>query len=653
MPPRSDLERALNRERIRLGVVLAVLSGLLFYLGSALYQVQIKEHSEHTDRLDRNSIRRVRLPATRGRILDRNGTPLAESAPSYSLGIFVEELRQPGPWSNTIAAVDALVDDLSAAIGHPRDITRQNIQAHIRNRRPLALSAFAGLSDTEIARFAECSARFPGVDILVSPIRVYPNGDCASHIIGYVGRRHPSPDEDDPDEEPFDYYLPDLVGKDGIERAADAILAGTPGGELVRIDAIGYKHTTSSSRAPVDGTDVRLSIDLSLQRHAENLLGERRGSIAVVSVRTGEIVALASSPRYDLSLFYPVLRPDDWSRLNNDPGHPLYNRATQGHYPPGSTLKPFVALAALNAGVISPGHVIDCTGAFQLTKDSALRCGHRIGHGPIDLGTAIEQSCNVYFCQTGVSLGYEPLLHDALAAIGLGERPDIEIPASPGLLPSSEWKRAQRRGRWTRGDTANLSIGQGFLVVTPLQMALATAAIANGGDLLRPRLVLEPAPANALPAVVRHIPWKSASLKAVREGMRRVIEAPKGGGRRAHVNGLELAGKTGTAEYTAPDGIRKHTWMIAYGPFQKPDFALAVVIEDGESGGKTAAPIVRELFAFLYGLDGSSTDDEESGHEEYVELPPEMPEVPDSPDNPDSTDNPDDPDNPVPQEVQP
>ena len=618
MPPRSDMERALNRERIRLGVVLAVLSGLLFYLGSALYQVQIKEHSEHTDRLDRNSIRRVRLPATRGRVLDRNGTPLAESAPSYSLGIFVEELRQPGPWSNTIAAVDALVDDLSAAIGHPRDITRQNIQAHIRNRRPLALSAFAGLTDAEIARFAECSARFPGVDILVSPIRVYPNGDCASHIIGYVGRRHPSPDEDDSEEEPFDYYLPDLVGKDGIERASDAILAGTPGGELVRIDAIGYKHATSSSRAPVDGTDVRLSIDLPLQRHAETLLGNCRGAIAIVSVRTGEIVALASSPRYDLSLFYPILRPDDWSRLNNDPGHPLYNRATQGHYPPGSTLKPFVALAALNAGV-TPSHVINCTGAFQLTKDSVLRCGHRIGHGPIDLGTAIEQSCNVYFCQTGVNLGYEPLLHDALAAIGLGERPDIEIPASPGLLPTSEWKRAQGRGRWTRGDTANLSIGQGFLVVTPLQMALATAAIANGGDLLRPRLVLEPVQVNALPAVVRHIPWKSASLKAVRDGMRRVIEAPKGGGRRAHVNGLELAGKTGTAEYTASDGIRKHTWMIAYGPFQKPDFALAVVIEDGESGGKTAAPIARELFAFLYGLDSSSDIDDNDS--EYHELP--------------------------------
>ena len=366
-----------------------------------------------------------------------------------------------------------------------------------------------------------------------------------------------------------------------------------------------------------------LALDAEWQRAAERELDGLRGAIVVVDVRTGEIPVLASSPRYDLTDFYPVLRSETWRRLLEDADHPLVNRAAQAVYAPGSTLKPFVALAALDAHATTPGRLVDCTGSFPLGGGAPLRCAHRAGHGPIDLETAIEQSCNVYFCQIGTDLGYEPALHDSLALLGLGRRPALEISAYPGLLPTSEWKRHRHNDVWRFGDTANLSIGQGFLAVTPLQMAIATAAIANGGDVLRPRLVLSPRPAgDDGREVVARMPWRLSSLATVRHGMWRVVNAPEGGGRRARLDGREIAGKTGTAEVGAgPGERRKNTWMIGYAPYRDPRYAVAVVVEDGESGGKTAAPILRRTFAALFGLDPGSDEDTAPFHEYYQ--PPE------------------------------
>ena len=633
-PFRSALEHALLMERLRLATLLAVFLGSLVYLAAALHQVQIVENPTHASDLDRHSIRRVRIPATRGRILDRHGAPLADSVPDYTLGIFVEEWRQRGAWSNTVNAIDAYVDALAPVVGRPREITREAIERHILRRRPLALTAWTHLDPAALARLCESTNVLHGADIQVRADRIYPYGDAAAHVVGYVGRaqpeRAPTPEEADDEPEDFDYYLSDLIGRGGVEKALDTELAGLPGGELVRIDAIGYKHAGAVGRAPVDGRDVVLSLDLAWQREAERLLEGWRGAAVVVDVATGELPVLASSPRFDLREFLPSLSPATWARLNANRDRPLVNRATQGVYPPGSTLKPFVALAALDAGVATRGRIIECGGAFHLGGDAPpLRCGHRVGHGPIDIETAIEQSCNVYFCQVGTDLGYEPALRDSLSLLGLGRRPAIEIPASPGLLPSSDWKRRVHRDSWRRGDTANLSIGQGFLLVTPLQMALATAAIANGGDVLRPRLVLAPRPAgDAGREVAAHMPWRRTSLDIVRRGMWRVVNAPEGGGRHARLDGLEIAAKTGTAEYTAPDrSRRKHTWMIAYAPYRAPKYAMAIVIEDGESGGKTAAPLVRRIFAAMYGLDPGV--DEEDAPAEYHDLPPPEPEEPD------------------------
>ena len=627
--PRSPAELAVLREKWRLGAVLAVLLASLGYLVACLHQVQVVENEKHRYALDSHSIRRVRLPSARGRILDRHGTPLAECVPDYTLAVFVEELRQRGALSNTVNAVDAFVDELSGVIGRPRAVSRRAIERHIQLRRPLPITAWRHLGPVELARFLEASPSLRGADIQVQADRVYPLGTCAAHVVGYVGRAQPDrPDGEEADDETedFAYYLPDLIGRGGIEKSLDAELAGTPGGQLVRIDAIGFKHDAEVGRPPVDGRDVVLSLDTGWQHAAERLLDGLRGAIVVIDVATGELPVLATAPRFDLSEFVPYLSDEVWGQLNGDPGRPLVNRATQGLYAPGSTLKPFVALAALDAGATSRGRLIECDGAFRLGDAAPLRCGHRAGHGPIDIETAIEQSCNVYFCQIGSDLGYEPALRDSLARLGLGTAPGLEIPASPGLLPSSEWKRRVHGDTWRRGDTANLSIGQGFLLVTPLQMAVATAAIANGGEVLRPRLVLAPrAAGDAGREVVTRMPWKRSSLDTVRHGMWRVVNAPLGGGRRARLDGLEIAAKTGTAEYQDRGVLRKHAWMIAYAPYRAPKYAMAVVVEDGESGGKTAAPLVRRMFATLYGL-AVGDDEDATAPAEYHELPLPVPE---------------------------
>ncbi len=623
-----EVVEARFRERLRLWGVLAVFLAGLCYLGAELHEVQVVRTGEHASALDQNSIRRVRLPATRGKILARDGEVLAECVPSYGIGIYVEELRKPGDMSNTVNAVDALVDRVSARIGRKREIDRDAIKAHIYRRRPLALTAWSGLSEREMARYMESPETFPGTDLQVRADRVYPYGDTAAHVIGYVGRGQPEipADEEGEPTEVFDFYLPDLLGRGGIEQAYDGVLSGEPGGELLRIDAVGYKHTGEVGRMPRDGENVVLSLRLPWQQTAERLLTGLRGAVVVMDVRTGELLVLATSPRYNLKEFLPKLSPRVWRRLMNDPDRPLVNRATQAIYPPGSTLKPLVALTAPDAGVATGSRIIDCSGAFPISSHRSIRCGHRAGHGPIDMGYAIAQSCNVYFCRLGVDLGYEPRLHDAMAAAGLGRRPVLPIPAGAGLLPTDAWKRRTQRDGWRYGDTANISIGQGFLCVTPLQMAILVSAVANGGKILRPWLVLSPGDRTA-PVVENAIPWKAQSLKVVREGMNRVINGD-GGGRLARVPGLDVRGKTGTAEYDKNGERKKYTWMIAYGSpaGAAPEYAMSIVVEDGESGGKTVAPLIRAMYAAMYGKTLDETSDEEDVQEYHEAVPEEIPE---------------------------
>ncbi len=610
----------------RLLALFAAMFAGLAWVGASLYRVQVVDSGQYADALEAHSMRRVRLPATRGRILDRHGVALADNRPSYCVAIFVEELRRPGAWSNTVDAIDRRIDELAAVIDRPREIARREIAAHIHRRRPLPLLAWSGLDDRGLARLAEHSGGLAGVDIYVQPERVYPLGARAAHVVGYVGKGQPetvSEEHEEPDEA-FDFYLPDLVGRQSIEQRYDAHLAGRPGGKLIRVDAVGYKHDARTGRLPVPGQDVVLTLDSDLQAVAEDALRRLRGAVVVIDVETGELLVLASAPGFELSDFVPFLPSSLWERLRSDPRHPLLNRATTGIYPPGSIFKPIVALAALDADLLSPSASVHCPGHYEMPGGQRIHCWHRPGHGPMNAREALEQSCNVYFCHVGVQLGYEPRLWEVGMALGLGQRPELEIATSAGLWPTDAWKRRRWGDAWRTGDTANLAIGQGFLSVTPLQMAIMTAAIANGGAVLRPRVVLTPeAPGET--AVVGRVRWRPQSLQTVRQGLYDVVNGPRGTGRLARIAGPRLAGKTGTAEYYERGERRKHAWMVAYAPFESPRYAIAVVVENSDSGGRAAAPIVHRVFSALFGQTPDAHIQPESLDEETGETPPASP----------------------------
>ncbi len=595
--PTVSIGPAVAAERLRLLATAGAMACAFLYLGAALHRVQIVDSARYADALEQHSMRRVRLPSTRGRILDRHGTPLADNRPSYCVALYVEELRQRGAWSNTIHAVDGLIDDLSVVLGIPRELDLREIATHIHRRRPLPLLAWRGLDARALARLAECPERFRGVDVYVLPERIYPLGDCASHVIGYVGKGQPESDSGDPEED-FDFYLPDLIGRHGIEQRFDDHLAGSPGGQLIRVDAVGYKHESRTGREPVAGRDVVLSLNVQWQRVAEQSLQGLRGAVVVMDCENGEVLVLASSPRHNLSDFVPTLPSSVWNRLQSDLAHPLVNRAAAGVYAPGSIFKPVVALAALDAGIVTPETPIHCPGYYELPNNRRLHCWHRAGHGSIALQKSLEQSCNVYFCQVGVQLGYEPRIREDCVFLGLGQRPGIEIAAGQAFLPSDAWKRLRWRDAWRSGDTANLSVGQGFISVTPLQMAVVAAAIANGGTVLRPTILRTPRADDS--PVVHHMAWLPASLRAVRRGMYDAVEAPAGTGHKAKIEACALGGKTGTAEYYEAGERRKHAWMIAFAPFEEPRYAITVIVENSDSGGRAAAPIVHRVFSTVF-----------------------------------------------------
>ena len=581
--------------RIRL-VMLAMLAALAF-LGVDLWRIQVLRAPEYRSSLDRQSMRRVRLPGIRGRILDRNGVCLADNQPRYCIAVYTEELRQRGRWTRTIDRVEAVVNDLAEILGEPAQVTRADISQHVFRRLPLPFLAWRGLDETALARWAESDQTFPGVDIYVEPVRVYPNPRQASHVIGYVGRADPSPGTD----EPYHYYLPEMEGKEGMERVMDSRLRGQSGGRLIRVDASGFKYDETGEREPVAGDDVQLTLDLRIQSIAENVLSNQPGAVVVLDARNGDVLALASAPAFDVE---DLKSRQAWQRVVTNPQRPLLNRAIAGAYPPGSTFKPLIAIAGLEYGRTTPTTEVNCPGYYQV-GNRPINCWSKRGHGLLTMRKAIEQSCNPFFCDLGMRCEYKRIFHMA-DSVGFGHRMGIElIGENPGLLPSDEWKRRVMRDGWRPGDTCNVSIGQGALLVTPLQMAVFAAALANGGYIYRPRLINN---GIAHGDLVNRMAWSKETLDVVRGGMHDVIEAPTGTGKRAQVDGVRMAGKTGTAQYGQG---RKHAWMILFAPFDSPRYAIAIVLENAISGGITTAPRMRELVRAILVLDGTLAPEEQ------------------------------------------
>ena len=576
------------------GILIAVLVGRLIYL-------QVLAHEHYITLSDDNRIKILPLPPNRGLIFDRNGLILADNLPSYRLEITPEQVHD----------MDATLDALSQLV-NIRDVDRSRFEQLLKRTpvfKPVPLRF--RLSDEEVARFAIDRHRHPGVDIVAGLSRHYPHGPLLAHAVGYVGRI----DERDLQRiDTSDYSGTTHIGKVGIEKTYEDILHGTVGYSQVETNAEGRVLRTLVRTPPVPGNNLYLTLDAELQNVADQALGKRAGAVVAIDPDTGGVLAFVSKPAYDPNLFVNGIDSKTYTALRENDKQPLFNRALRGQYPPGSTLKPFVALGGLEEGITSKHAHTYCPGFYQLPgKARKYRDWKRGGHGTVDLTDAIAQSCDVYFYDLAMSMGIDRL-HDYLTKFGFGERTGIDISGElPGLMPSRQWKRAARNLPWFPGETLIAGIGQGFVLTTPLQLASSTTTLARYGNRKKPHVVastqiygdieLTPLPVAPEP----DIPIEDRQhWNDVIHGMHEVVQGKRGTARKVGKDAkYQFAGKTGTAQvfglkeeekYDAEklaEKLRDHSLFIAFAPLDKPRIALAVVVEHGGSGSAVAAPIAR------------------------------------------------------------
>lgn len=561
----------------------------LCVLGVRLKELQVDDTAGYSYQNVRQSVKRVQTAGRRGRILDRNGLTLADNRASLSVAVN-PACFQRRTWEETVKAIEEAVAEVGEVLGRKSALTARDIRRHVdQSSRARPLVAWSEVSEDELARFAERECDFPGFFCQESDVRTYPRGSLAAHLIGYVGRDR---GESDAGDERFAFFLPEMRGRAGVEQYYDGFLRGVPGESKVLVDARGFMSREWTVVPASAGPDLTLTIDSALQRAVERELAGEKGACAVIDSRTGEILALASAPTYDLNAFVPILRSETYDRLVADPDKPLLNRAVDGTYAPGSTFKPVTALAALEAGE-SSDRTSECTGVFELGA-LKLRCSRRWGHGELDLCGALRDSCNPYFCELGCTIGTNAIIR-AAHALGLGRKTGVDFGEyAAGTVPDGAWKLRRYGERWYPGDVAQMAIGQGMLLVTPLQMACVVGAIATG------RLAV-PHLKSGLAPVTRPVPFAPQHLETVRRGMRMVVEDGGTGVRGAQGVDAFVIGKTGTAEVGRGETRRKNTWFVAYGRKGGREAAVALLIENGESGGGTAAPKVRNILAHMFG----------------------------------------------------
>lgn len=591
--------------RLRLSGVLILLVLLVFVF--RLFQLQILEGADLLRRSEKNSVQQVRLEAPRGEILDREGRVLASTRPAYRLEVVPNDLEKR---EHTFAALGSLLDRDPAKLDERVGSSRGS-----RRFRPVLLADdldFDLLASVEEHRFA-----MQGVRVHVEPRRHYLGGAVGAHVLGTIGEIR----ADQLERESFEGYRSgDVIGQTGLEARFESHLRGREGGRNVVVDVAGREVGEPLLEIPpVPGGRVVLSLDLDLQRAAEEGFAdvpegepEHLGAAVAIDVRTGDVLAMASRPTFDPNDFAGGIDRETWQALTTDEWDPLQNRAIQNHFPPGSTHKALIAAAMLSEGVVGPESTVYCPGFYRFGGRS-YRCWKRSGHGTVDLIDALKRSCDVFFYTYGEKLGIDRLAR-YMKAFGIGRRPGLGIGSeASGLVPSSDWKRKRFGTVWYPGETISASIGQGFNLYTPMQLALSYAAIANGGTLPQPRLVLRlesqdgitektfPARAGST------LPVSPAHLELVRRGLRAVVEETGGTGSRARVPGVEVAGKTGTAqvvrleryegleEHEIPVRYRDHAWFGAFAPFDDPEIAVAVFVEHGLHGSTSAAPIAGRI----------------------------------------------------------
>ncbi|MDL1955501.1 MAG: penicillin-binding protein 2 [Candidatus Desulfofervidus auxilii] len=572
---------------------------LLAVIGIRLAYLQLARGREYAFLAEKNRLEIESIPAARGIIYDRNGIILATNRPSFCLLLYPQKLPKNKKMLKLYASFlsSILQKDCSEVL----KLIKKELKYPLS---PVYLKK--GLSWKEVAIIETRSYFFPALKITVIPLRFYPNGILASHLLGYVSLITPKQLKTLPDAEPTDF-----VGQSGLEKSYEKNLAGKKGKRYLEVDALGRIIRTLKEISPEPGNNLYLTLDANLQKKAEILLKRKKGAIVALDPFTGEILISASSPSYDPNLFVQGMDEKTWNKIKKHPGHPLENRVTAGLYPPGSLLKIVTAIAALEEKVISPRTKIYCSGRFPL-GNRVFHCWKKIGHGWMDVKRAIIQSCDVFFYQLGLWLGAERLAQYAYKC-GFGKLTGIEIKEAKGLVPNPTWYWKTKKTRWPEGETLNMSIGQGAFLATPLQLAQFFAAIANGGYIYKPKIVKKIVSVRGeiikeiKPEIKCKLPISAKNLKIIRDAMIGVMNHPSGTGYHARSHLVTIAGKTGTAQLVSINtknklSIEDHAWFAGFAPAKNPKIVIVVLIEHGGKGGITAAPLARDLIeAYLYG----------------------------------------------------
>ncbi len=602
--PQEELERF----RARVGVAGGFVLFCFLLLLARFIWLQVIQHDYYQTRAEENRISLVPIVPNRGLIVDRHGSVLARNYSAYTLEITPSKARD----------LDATIDALAELVDiQPKDRRRfRKLMEESRNFESLPIRT--RLTDAEVAKFVAHRYRFPGVDIKARLFRQYPGGNFASHVLGYIGRIN---DRDLEKIEAADheanYRGTDHFGKAGLEQHYEFELHGISGFEQVEVDAGGHAVRTLERTAPVAGNQLTLTLDSDLQRIAEQAFGDRRGSMVAIEPSSGGVLALVSMPTYDPNLFVDGIDAQNWRELNESSTKPLINRAITGAYPPGSTFKPFMALAALTIGKRTPHQAIADPGGFNF-GGHFFRDDKKGGHGSVDMYKSIVVSCNTYYYILANDMGIDNIAA-FMGELGLGSRSGIDIPGEvEGVLPSPAWKKKRfkrpEQQKWYAGETISIGIGQGYNAYTPMQMALAMATLANNGVMFRPHLVqfitdtrtgeqrmIEPEP-------LKTLPWKQEHIDVVKNALVGVNR--EGTGTRAFAGaGYVAAGKTGTVQTFSLKGadvktahlqekFRDHGWYVAYAPADAPKIAIAILVENGGFGAQAAAPIARQVFDY-------------------------------------------------------
>ena len=595
------------KKKIRIFAILVVVSFLCLWM--RIWYLQILKWQYLTGLSENNRVRMVTLPANRGMIKDRNGETLVSIRPAFNLYLTPEDARD----------LDSSLDKLSQRISFDREKLKKKM-AQTKSFQEVLIKG--DIPREEVAFVEENNMSLPGIRIRAEPLRNYVFNNLASHTLGYLGEISKASLERLKDPA---YRQGDFVGKNGLENIYESLLRGKKGYKEVEVDVSGRELKTLRKLSPESGNNLILTLDVKIQEELEKLMTETaeqnmNGSVVVMKVQTGEIIAITSKPSFDPNKFAAGISTRNWRDLLTDEWHPLQNRSIHGQYPPGSTYKIVTAIAGLGEGVIKPDTSIFCPGHFKLGR-GRYRCWKKSGHGFMNLHDALVQSCDVYFYTIGHRLGIDTIAKYA-KRFGLGRSTRLGLSREKkGLVPTTQWKLLNKKEPWQLGETISASIGQGFNLVTPIQQVIMMAAVANRGILLKPYLVKRiEGPEGQLrqeffPEIIGQIGVDPDHLEQVRMALRDVVNGARGTGKKSRLKNIIVSGKTGTAQVVRmksdeelekgeaiPVKYRDHAWFVAFAPYEKPVLAVAIIIEHGGHGGATAGPIAGKIFKKYFKL---------------------------------------------------